>query len=559
MNEQTHAGLPSTMFARGSDTFVADSVTYLSGAPLTMIVPFLAFGTIAVISCTVWSCGMLKCCTDGTNGPRCFGKCCAKPPSFTRGNGAWAWTLITLATGATIVIVASRALAINAEQNEAIQSISGSFEVLDTWASATFGTFNTTADTLDDLISEVGSLNGIFNSMTNEQMKDLLKLEVDSLPSTVAQAKESMEGVVDLLANLDSTLSNLRTNTSVHVDSFNAARGSAVVASWVVLCILMVFEIVVALLRRLVPEKTTGSACNYALSTLTCSYITIMLAVFVLTSLLALVTMIAADVCVDPDGIFGIIVGTTASAVSASAGESAGVDLQAVTGDGSASRQRFGREIIGDGAIGPDLLGYFFTCDTNAEEPNPFNVGAADVLVHLASANAELALMADYFIDFEARMAFTLIENDETAKASYLDDKMMFGEALAGVQGSIGTISTALSGESDPLSVDWTANHGQGLTTGSFSALNCYQVNARYNALVNVICTYTFSTFARMLEYSMAAAILMVLVQWAKQWSQPWPAPDVDAPEDGDIEGSAAGKGSAITEQGQLTPFTAFA
>merc|ERR1711907_541348 len=66
-----------------------------------------------------------------------------------------------------------------------------------------------------------------------------------------------------------------------------------------------------------------------------------------------------------------------------------------------------------------------------------------------------------------------------------------------------------------------TDNYGQGRTTGVAARVNCYALNTRYNALLNVMCNSLFTTFAQTVEFLMAAAILMVFIQWFRRLARP--------------------------------------
>ena len=116
-----------------------------------------------------------------------------------------------------------------------------------------------------------------------------------------------MEAVLVLLTDLESAISDLGGAASSSIDTFNGMRDTAMKVCWIFLCILMCFEIVVTLLRRLVPEKTDHCACNCTFSTMTAIYIIIMLLVFVVTSVFALVVMVLADVCVVVEEDLGVL------------------------------------------------------------------------------------------------------------------------------------------------------------------------------------------------------------------------------------------------------------
>lgn len=62
----------------------------------------------------------------------------------------------------------------------------------------------------------------------------------------------------------------------------------------------------------------------------------------------------------------------------------------------------------------------------------------------------------------------------------------------------------------------------QGMSDGLFSITQCYQMNSRYQAMVNVFCDDVFSSIATTLEFLIVALVLMVLVEWLKRLARPY-------------------------------------
>ena len=60
--------------------------------------------------------------------------------------------------------------------------------------------------------------------------------------------------------------------------------------------------------------------------------------------------------------------------------------------------------------------------------------------------------------------------------------------------------------------------------------------------MVNMLCNTTFTTFAQTCEYFMAAAVLMIIIQWTKRWSRPY------VPDDGDDGKGGGGGGNDVAE-----------
>ena len=79
------------------------------------------------------------------------------------------------------------------------------------------------------------------------------------------------------------------------------------------------------------------------------------------------------------------------------------------------------------------------------------------------------------------------------------------------------------------------------MTNGLFSSVQCYQFNSRYTALINLICTNTYSTIAMTLEYLVACLVLMVTVEFLKRWARPYNDDYADGSSGGeemDLEGN---------------------
>lgn len=528
-------GIPETMLAMGSGTLMADGQTYLMGSPLVTIVPFFAFGLLATITCGIWSCGMCACCgkSSSEGSACCCGKCCSKPPAFTKGVGGWIMVIITAGAGVAVVVLALSGLGVNNNMNEALEQIGGSVSILESWTNSTSTKLGVSVDKTESLLATVNTLDAVVAGMQTTQIKADLKDTVAEIPTFVQSA---LDGLIELdgqVAMLAVTVNDLGDSLGDSVGGVNSLRQTGMFWAWLVLAIFMAFEILVAILRKIAPKKTAHCCCGLVFGTVTFVYCFVMFIMFLVTAIVALITMILADVCSDPDALFiTVIGGATASLETPDLGSLRARRVVEGSGDGTADASASG---------GADFFGYFITCDTQNSVTNPFNIPAEQVLTKLGGATGELAGVDAFFVDFEAGAGYTGLQalsatqTQPTSIDKYVADKKSLLDAVAAIKGDVDALGVSLSGEADSSAVDWSANSGHGLTEGTLSSVNCYQVNARYQAMINLICTYTFGTLAQSCEYFMAAAVLMVFIQWAKRWSRPHPRDDAyDDTSDGD-------------------------
>lgn len=417
--------------------------------------------------------------------------------------------IFTLGTGVAVVVLCLSGIAATNDMDEALSSVGGSFSILESWTNSTSEKLGVSVAETEKLVATVGTLPATIAAMQTDEIKAELTNQVAGIPAIVQGALDGLVEVQGQMTDLEGSVNGLGDSMSGSIESVNGYRQTGMFTAWLVLVIFMAFEILVALVRKLAPEKTGHCLCGTLFGIVTFFYVVVMFIVFLVTAIVAIVTMIIADVCVDPDSLFNTVLGAA----------DVGVDTSALVPD---LRARRADDDGGD--AGANLFGYFLTCDTQNGVTNPFNEAAATVLDALGDATSQFDAVDAYFVNFEASAAYTLLQTRPTDEANYLTDKASLQTAIAAIKTDVGDLGISLSGEADSSAIDWSDNGGQGLTNGTLSALNCYQVNARYQAVINLVCTYTFSTLAQSCEYFMAAAILMALIQWAKRWSRPFPA-----------------------------------
>jgi len=446
--------------------------------------------------------------------------------------------IITAGAGVAVVVLCLSGLGVNNNMNEALEQIGGSVSILESWTNSTQTKLGVSVSATESLLATVATLDATVAGMQTDEIKAELADKVAEIPTFVQAALEGLTDLDSQVAMLAVTVNDLGDSLGTSVGNANALRQTGMFWAWLVLAIFMAFEILVAILRKIAPKKTAHCCCGLVFGTVTFVYCLVMFIVFLVTAIVALITMILADVCYDPDSLFITVIGAaTATLETPSLGSSAPLPLRARregSGDGTADAA-----VANDGA---GLFGYFITCDTQNSVTNPFNTPAEVVLTQLGGATGQLAEVDAFFDDFETSPAYDALALDSTRLGKYKADKKSLKDAIAAINGDVGALGVSLSGEADSSAVDWSANSGHGLTEGTLSSVNCYQVNARYQAMINLICTYTFGTLAQSCEYFMAAAVLMVFIQWAKRWSRPHPQDDTyDGLDDGDKDFADAG------------------
>ena len=144
----------------------------------------------------------------------------------------------------------------------------------------------------------------------------------------------------------------------------------------------------------------------------------------------------------------------------------------------------------------------------------------------------------------EAHDEGTMADDDwsaaETTWADFQADKAAAFGAIATVEASVDTLMTTIRGEAaedeDAAAGESAAAAAgrqrraastetptkQGMTDGLFSVVQCYQVNARYQAVVNMLCSQFFDTIAMTVEYLLVAGVFMVIVEFCKRWMRPY-------------------------------------
>jgi len=420
---------------------------------------------------------------------------------------------ICLALGVAVVILGIRGLAVGKTQGEALGLLPGSVSMIGTWS-------NNSKDALDVVLDDVDALAvaaQAFADITLECQPMQAGFDAEAGDGTgsgflhyIDEAKldvEDMKGVADLVGDVVGLIDGVFDSVSSIEDS----RKRGFTALYGILCGLMVWEIIHCVLRRLAPKMTSGCLLVTLFGTTTIVYLIVMILIFIVTALLMVVTIILGDICTDPDAAFPALLGSSNETES---------------NDGA--RQRRGEA--------GDMFGYFIDCDTKAAPYNENPAGSAlqgaldgmqDAIVSVNKAGDLWAQdgNGDYSTD-ETKTLYAA--NAPTCTQANIDaDKVQIDAGVANIIAALEQLRETVFGASDDydainiLGQGPEDNFGQGLTTGVAARVNCYALNTRYNALLNVMCNSLFTTFAQTVEFLMAAAILMVFIQWFRRLARP--------------------------------------
>jgi len=528
-------GLNASNFLGADADMVGSLVDYLTNI-MSFVVPILAFGIISVISCCCWSCGMMKCCAGGNNKSRkCCGFCCANPPKFTEGACEWVLMFFTVLLGVIVLGLSFQGLVINGVQNEAVDSMADAVGLIDGWMNTTIGQIEATTTDFEGVENNVAALKTVFANMKTQDIKAAATEAATELDASMSDAREQVLTVNDTIGTLTGSIGEM-SGIFVTIKDLNAYRNTGLLGVWVTLAVLMMWELLVAFLRQWKPECTQKINCIFGFVTFI--YLFVLSILFIVLTVLAVLTVVFGDICTSPDAsIAGIIGG---GALGGGDGDATTTAAVATTGAGGG---------IAMPEIGPSLMTYFIDCDTNNDTANSFNEISLSIFGMMDVGTAKITEMQDVFNDKEPEMkkAYdeakkahdeeTMSDEDwETAETSWTDfqaDKTASFAAIATVENGVEVLMTTLKGNATDEDAASDGSRGrravsnatpekQGMTKGLFSVVQCYQVNARYQAVVNMLCTEFFDTIAMTVEYLLVAGIFMVVVEFCKRWMRPY-------------------------------------
>ena len=551
-----------------------------------VIGPFLVFGILATAFLLIWSAGMMKpCCPCGSCPEDTGCGYCRRPPAFTKGKIGHGLTFITVALGGAAAILAIRGLASSAQQDVALEGVRDSLKDFAQWP-------NQTVTQLDEVVNTVAmviptamaattkNLDTTLNSLP-PAVKTSVLAATTGLSAQMVTAQTYMNNAKRQMADVENSLRKKSVDMTEIFDG--TATSSGVIKNktvklvflllWIVLVGLMGLQIIIALLRRLAPSKTKGGCCACMFGVLTGLALFVMFWIFIVSTVLYCVLMLLGDLCANPDNIVkGVLGGDicevrlhtdgvtrlyndncafTLEAGGVGGGSGSGgsvtkvyaIDAAAASAEASVRPDKepaVAGQYAGNLNRDQSTLGYFMTCDTKVNATNPFNIELERTMDAVLAA--QVMLGADFFAAFEASADYDTLKADSAKLTNYNAGKKSVVDAIAPVVLQLSDLSEKLSGNRSAADIDWDANYGQGLTQGLLSQFNCYQGNARWNAMVNMLCNTTFTTFAQTCEYFMAAAVLMIIIQWTKRWSRPY------VPDDGDDGKGGGGGGNDVAE-----------
>lgn len=544
----TTTGIDASKFLSDPADLMPSLIAYLMEL-IPFLVPILGFGIISVISCTCWSCGMLDCCAGkGDKSRKCCGKCCANPPKFTEGFCEWILMAFTIFLGVCVVGLAIKGLEINKVQNEAINDMANAVSMLDSWVTNTDAKMNATMSAFGNVLEK-----------SSKMQSDLTNLEVsawcsanraggvctdatdafttgtaaaaDALTLAMTSANVSVGSVAGTVGGLSESVADMSGMFDT-VGNVNDYRNSGLKIAWIVLVCLMLWELSVAFLKQYKPEVTSHTTCDCIFGTVTFLYIVILFVVFLVLTVVAVVTVLFGDICKSPDGqIIGIVGGALGGAASSDDATSTSTTSAPPSPAPTPSPTPGGGGGGFDLPLGPDLFTYYIECDTNTDLTNSFNGIVGDVLGQLASGTDSTNDMQTA-ID-AAEQAYEAYEthcatpssgspqdcNKAAAlKAAFVLDKAAIEAANANLTAAVSTLMKTIGGANGTDAVPTQ----QGMTDGLFSVVNCYQVNTRYQATINMLCGKFFETLAMTVEYLLVAAVFMVVVEFCKRWMRPY-------------------------------------
>lgn len=531
----TTTGINASKFLSDPADLMPSLIAYLMEL-IPFLVPILGFGIISVISCTCWSCGMLDCCAGkGDKSRKCCGKCCANPPKFTEGFCEWILMAFTIFLGVCVVGLAIKGLEINKVQNQAIDDMANAVSMLDSWVTNTDAKMNATMSAFGNVLEKSSKMQtdltdlkvtawcnknrGGLCSDATDAFTTGTAAAADALSLAMTAADESVGSVADTVGGLSESVADMSGMFDT-VGNVNEYRNSGLKIAWIVLVLLMLWELSVAFLKQYKPEVTSHTTCDCIFGTVTFLYIVILFVVFLVLTVVAVVTVLFGDICKSPDGqIIGIVGGALGGAASSDDVTTTSTPAPGDTDGGF------------DLPLGPDLFTYYIECDTNTDLTNPFNGIVGDVLGQLASGTDSTEDMQTA-ID-AAEQAYKAYEencntpsagspkdcdNAKALKAAFDLDKATIELANADLTAAVSTLLKTIGGADGTDAVPTE----QGMTDGLFSVVNCYQVNTRYQATINMLCGKFFETLAMTVEYLLVAAVFMVVVEFCKRWMRPY-------------------------------------
>eukprot|EP00729_Bicosta_minor_P025402 gene25402-11456_t len=178
------------------------------------------------------------------------------------------------------------------------------------------------------------------------------------------------------------------------VSDFNSYRHTGLMAVWVTLAILMLWELLVAFFRQWQPECTNKTCVKCIFSLVTTVYLLVLFILFLVLTVVAVVTVMFGDICTNPDvSIIGIIGGLVPSD-----GVAAGAS------DAVATTTTAGASALGGLVVGPGLMTYFIDCDTNDNITNTFNGISLEVFGMMDEGTGQIASMKTLFEEKEPEL-----------------------------------------------------------------------------------------------------------------------------------------------------------
>jgi len=521
----TEDGIPQGMleFSNTNTSVLLVELKVYAMQTILFMGPLAAFVILSTLYCSFWSCGMMKCCAENR---KCFGKCCANPPRCTEGSCEYLLFLLIIGAGVTVVGLALKGLTSNTQQNEAVTKIASSFELMETWGSATAARtdelkrdFADVRVVTDALVVSLGSL------LTTEIQADA-ETAADNVLAGMAGATDAVTKLTVELTALNDEVSNMTTSFSESTNTFNTYRGKVMLFAWIGLCGLMMWGIMIAIVRQLAPSATENWCCGVLVNFVGFNYLLILFLLGIVCIVLSILSIFLGDVCQEPDSQFGIIISSLSSS---------GADIGTTeTSSGSGYVESSGDTEAALG-LGVDSFLYYLDCDTNTTSVNPFNMRVeetAEMVYSAAGGSAELGTIFDIKqADVESSLANCTATpppggcgDIQTAYINFFHDKTAVQDNLASLSIAMdvlkftvmGSQTTTISSASDIVVPN------QGLSDGLFSAVQCYQLNSRYHAMVNVFCDDVFSSIAMTLEFLLIALVLMVMVEWLKRLARPY-------------------------------------
>jgi len=481
---------------------------------IPILAPILAFGIISVIGCCCWSCGMLECCAGGNGKPRkCCGTCCANPPKWTEGFLEWILMAVTLFLGVVVVGLALKGLAVNKVQNDAVERLGGAVGLLDSWMdSATVRVDNVTGS-FENVQKKTGALVTILQNMNTKNIQEEAKTAAISLDQAMDDSAENVALVNKTVATLKDSIGSLGSLGDI-LTPVNAYRNTGMLGIWILLVCLMILELLIAFFKQWKPELTASGGCKCIFGFITFLYLFVLSILFIVLVVVAVITLLFGDICKSPDaqlsGLVNSLLGGTGEATTAA--PAAGSTSTLVLPE-----------------VGPSLMTYYLECDTSADKNNSFNGLTADVFKLFGSAGSDIEALKKTFTDEQPKVdaAYKLAEDSgnagagsaaEVNKDNFYTDKTNVDAAVDAIALAVGQLTVSLSGNTSmPSSIP-----AQGMTDGMFSIVQCYQVNARYQAVIGMMCGQFFETIAMTLEYLLVAGVLMVIVEFCKRLMRPY-------------------------------------